>query len=326
MPGSSTAVSRRAHKTDATTELPYEVKAAIVSHLNGQDTKQVSLVNRAWKAATEDHLWARVRIPPVIDHDQWGKTCTPGLKEAESWKLFRQLLERNPARVSAIREMTVLLAPKAMEDRLAILKLVSPYITKWTDVYSCSTDVHGEPHEPCCDWASMIHLSLATNYMPALQELKVHVDGTWSLTLPGLLRQTPNLTRLHLEGHTEDVTPGTVAELWPKLKHLTRLDVKSHAKETKSSLVRTIVPLCESLITFNLGIPPTMRGTLEDMPLYLESVVASSTIENVLLDLPWRDRETPWWVPVILELEDNPPRWKNLHVRTNVSHVNAELH
>lgn len=129
VPGSSTAVSRRAHKTDATTELPYEVKAAIVSHLNGQDTKQVSLVNRAWKAATVDHLWARVRIPPVIDHDQWGKTCTPGLKEAESWKLFRQLLERNPARVSAIREMTVLLAPKAMEDRLAILKLVSPYIT-----------------------------------------------------------------------------------------------------------------------------------------------------------------------------------------------------
>lgn len=70
MPGLRTAVFRSAHNKDATTELPYEVKAAIVSHLNGQDTKQVSLVNRAWKAATEDHLWARVRIPPVIDHDQ----------------------------------------------------------------------------------------------------------------------------------------------------------------------------------------------------------------------------------------------------------------
>lgn len=205
------AMSRRHEDASATAKLPHDVKATIVSFLNGQQAKQVALVNRQWKAATEDDLWSRLHVPSRTES---GGYDMRGNREIASWKKLRQLLESHPARSRSIREMTVLLVPDALEDRLAVLKLVAPSLTRWTDLFSCLDD--NDFLESCCEYAGMSVLSLAIQPLPALRDLTIHIDGTLTLTLPGLLRMTPSLTHLHLQGRTNDVGPpnggGAVAQ------------------------------------------------------------------------------------------------------------------
>lgn len=111
------------------------------------------------------------------------------------------------------------------------------------------------------------------------------------------------------------------AELWPKLHNLTTLSVTFHAHGSKSSMVRTIVPLCEKLVTFNLCMAPNNFVREVDMPFYLGPLLTSSTFENVYLDLPARNNTQPYhWKEVVTFLEYDPPQWKNLSVLTDVSH------
>jgi hypothetical protein len=312
------AMSSRHEDASATAKLPHDVKASIVSFLNGQQAKQVALVNRQWKAATEDHLWSRLHVPSRTES---GGNDMRGNREIASWKKLRQLLESHPARSRSIREMTVLLVPDALEDRLAVLKLVAPSLTRWTDLFSCLDEDNFV--DSCCEYAGLSVLSLAMQPMPALRDLTVHIDGTWTLTLPGLLRMTPSLTHLHLQGRTNDVGLPMREELWPKLQNLITLSVTFHAYGTRSSMVRTIVPSCEKLVTFNLRMAPNNSLKPSGMPVYLGPLLTSSTVENVHLDLPARDNVRSWhWEGVVAylnDLDDGPPQWKTLSVLTDVS-------
>jgi hypothetical protein len=181
------------HNRRSAIRLPHEIKTSIVALLNVQETKQISLVDREWNAATEQHLRSCVQVPPKsIANDIHGE------EEAISWYRFRRFLQRNPGRVRAIKEVTAMLATDAIDERQKVIKLFGPHLTRWTDVYSCI--VHEASTEPCCEWAGRTHQSLAVQSMPLLESLSVHVNSTSRYTLPALLSMTPKLTNLYLNG------------------------------------------------------------------------------------------------------------------------------
>lgn len=321
MPDPATAIPQRPFNVPAVARLPHEIRASIISLLNGHEGKQVALVNREWNAATEDHLWSRLHVPPI---SQSGQYDMHGEEETESWRRFRQLLELHPSRIRSIREMTVLLAPEALEDRLAVLSLVAPFITSWKDLYCCSDHVHHN-RRYCCEVAEMAQASLAMQPMPSLVSLTVEVDGAWTLTLPHLLRMAPNLTELHVRGHIEDIAQPLVWLVWPIPKKLTTLSMENHINGMTTALLEKMVELCDNLHTLNLKISPFQLEPEPEPSFYFEPLLESPSIETVHLDfVDDIDNNASWWSHALDRIDVSRSTWRTLSVMTGVSQADIE--
>lgn len=318
MPDPATAIPQRPFNASAIARLPDEIKASIISLLNGHEGKQLALVNREWKAATEDQLWSRLHVPP---RSQSGLYDMHGDEETESWRRFRQLLESHPARIRSIREMTVLLVPDALEDRLAVLKLVAPFITSWKDLYPCSDDILS----PCRTWAETAQVSLAMQPMPSLVSLTVEVDGAWTLTLPSLLRMAPNLTNLHLRGYIEDITHALHWLMWPLPDKLTTLSVETDIRGIDTALLEMMVGLCDNLQTFNLKLSPFWLEPEYEPSFYFVPLLESSTIETVHLDFRNDLYDDAFcWSRALNEIDGSRSSWRTISVMTGVSQADIE--
>lgn len=265
----------------------------------------------------EDHLWSRLHVPP---RSQSGQYDIHGAEETESWRRFRQLLESHPARIRSIREMTVLLVPDALEDRLAVLKLVAPFITSWTDLYSCSDHIN-----PCCTWAEMAQVSLAMQPMPSLVSLTVEVDGAWTVTLPSLLRMAPNLTNLYLRGYIEDIAHALPWLVWPIPDKLTTLSVETHIRGMESELLEKMVEMCDKLQTLNLKISPFWLELVAEPSLYFAPLLESPTIETVHLDFcDVLGEDAYYWSHALIRIDGFRSTWKTISVMTGVSRAEIE--
>jgi hypothetical protein len=256
--------------------LPHDVKASIASFLSGDQLKQLALVNRAWRAAGESHLMSRLHVPPLGYAEEFAKA---------SWAGLRQLLESQPSRIPSIKEIKAGMIYGSMSDRNAILRMVSPYLTTWTEVHSCTN--HSSLGR--CDWAGQSHLLLAMQPMPALKKLTIHVDGSWSLTLPNLLRVTPKLTNLCLRGETTDQVLSLPTEIWPKLDNLTTLSVEHHRGGLLTTLPHAMLPLCGNLRTFNLKLLSLTLSDMGNFKIYVQPIRTALGIENVSIDCPGED-------------------------------------
>jgi hypothetical protein len=170
--------------------------------------------------------------------------------------------------------------------------MVSPYVTAWTEVYSC-TD-HSSPTG--CPWAGLTHVLLAMQPMPLLKNLTIHVDGAWSLTLPNLFRMTPSLASLHIWGDITEPMTTLPTELWPKLDRLATLSVEPGQVGLHSVLLHTLVPCWANLRTFNLKLVSLTLDYLDILDMYLETIRSATRIENVHIDCPNQNIDgEPWW-------------------------------
>lgn len=170
--------------------------------------------------------------------------------------------------------------------------MVSPYLTTWTEVYSC-TD-HSSPTG--CPWAGLPHVLLAMQPMPLLKNLTIHVDGAWSLTLPNLFRMTPNLTSLYLWGDITEPMTTLPTELWPKLDRLATLSVEPGQVGLDSNLLYTLVPCWGSLRTFNFKLLSLTQDDLDTLENYLVIIHSATRIEKIHIDCPDQNvHGEPWW-------------------------------
>lgn len=182
-----------------------------------------------------------------------------------------------------------------MSDRNAILRMVSPCLTTWTEVHSCTN--HSSLGR--CDWAGQSHLLLAMQPLPVLKNLTIHVDGSWSLTLPNLLRMTPSLTSLHIWGDITEPMTTLPTEMWPKLDRLTTLSVEPGQVGLDSNLLDTLLPCWANLRTFNLKLFPLTLDHLGVLEIYLWTIRSATRIENVHIDCPDQNVDgEPWWKTV----------------------------
>jgi hypothetical protein len=274
------------------------VKSLIASFLDNRQLKQLVMVDRCWKAAGETYLLSRLRVPRSLREFH-----ISGHDAAASWTGLRQLLESQPARVSWIREMTVVTIPWAIKDMIAILRLVSPYIVSWTNVSACMDHLLDDH----CKASALSHLSLATQPLPALEHLTLHIDGNWMLTLPGVLRMTPNLRSLCLEGSARDLMAGIESELWPRLDNLTTLSVNTSLQGLESEMIRTILSRCNNVNTFNLKLSPLRDGDQDMLVARLLPIVASPKFgfSTIHFDIPWEDRQAPDWHNAVFSDRDD---------------------
>lgn len=259
--------------------LPHDAKVLIASFLSGHQIKRLVLVNRAWRAAGEVHLRSRLIVPPLHD------LHSP--EEAESWTRLRQLLESQPDSITPIKHMRVVANKRGMEHRNAVIKMVSPYLVSLTELHSCADhSVNAD-----CRWALLSQYSLAMQPLPALEHLVIHVDGAWSLSLPGLLRLTPNLITLGLNGEIDDLVLPLGIEMWPKLVRLTTLSLDTLSESLDTELFYTLVPLCGNLQTVNLKLDSLTWEDEERIMSCLYPVRYAPNVEHMHLDLPWQAEE-----------------------------------
>jgi hypothetical protein len=216
--------------------------------------------------------------------------------------------------------MTVLLVPDALEDRLAVLKLVAPSMASGTDLYSCSDHMN-----PCCTWAGMAQVSLAMQPMPSLVSLTVEVDGAWTFTLPSLLQMAPNLPNLHLRGYIKDVAYALPWLVWPLPNKLTTLSVETHIRGMETELLGKMVELCDKLQTLNLKISPFWLDPEAEPSLFFEPLLGPSTIETVHLEFNNGDDDFTWWWSRALDrIDESRATWKTISVMTRVSQADIE--
>lgn len=269
--------------------IPHDVKSLIASFLDNRQLKRLVLVDREWKAAGETYLLSRIRVPRSLR-----ELHISGHDAAASWTGLRQLLESQPARVSWIREMTVVTIPWVIKDMIAILRMVSPYIVSWTNVSACM-DPLLDDH---CKAAALSHLSLATQPLPALEHLTLHIDGNWMFTLPGVLRMTPNLRSLCLEGSARDLMAGVESEVWPRLDNLTTLSVNTSLQGLESEMIRTILSRCNNVDRLNLKLSPLRYEDQDTLIARLLPIVASPRFgfSTIHCDISWEDGPAPpYW-------------------------------
>jgi hypothetical protein len=266
---------------------PYDIKSLIASFLRGRQLKRLVLVNHAWKAASEPYLLSRLEVPPGNYH------MIDGQEEAASWAGLRQLLESQPARVSCIRKMTVFTIPRAVKDTIAILRMISPYVVSWRDFSGCMD----HPMDTHCMVATISHLSLAMLPLPALENLTIHLDGTWFQTLPGVLRMTPNLKSLYVYGCMIDFIPTIDSDLWPRLDNLDTLSVKTSLQGLESRFIRMILSRCNNIKRFDLKLSPLKDDDEAALVAHLLPILASPNIEfsTVHFDISWEDGSAPDW-------------------------------
>lgn len=221
--------------------------------------------------------------------------------------------------------MRVVANKRGMEHRNAVIKMVSPYLVSLTELHSCADhSVNAD-----CRWALLSQYSLAMQPLPALEHLVIHVDGAWSLSLPGLLRMTPNLITLGLNGEIDDLVLPLGIEMWPKLVRLTTLSLDTLSESLDTELFYTLVPLCGNLQTVNLKLDSLTWEDEERIMSCLYPVRYAPNVEHMHLDLPWQAEEgiQGWYERLYSEIYEDPtdnndPHWpalKTLSVKWDVS-------
>lgn len=269
---------------------PHDIKTLIASFLRGRHVEQLVLANRAWRAAGEPYLLSRLQIPP-------GQSYTvDGQQEAASWAGLRQLLQSQPSRARCVRKISIVIIPRAIKDMIAIFQMISPYVVYWKDISSGMdhpTDTH-------CKEATLSQRCLAMLPFPALENLTIHLDGNWVLTLPGVLRMAPKLKSLFIRGCVTDFIPMVDPELWPRLDNLETLSLSTSLQGLESALIRTILSRCNNVKRFNLKLTPLNPADEAALVAHLSPIIATIGLTYVHLDIPWEDGRASSWFNGIL--------------------------
>lgn len=262
-----------------TTLLPENIML-IATFLPTQDARNLSLVSQSWRAATEPHLWSSIAV--------------------QHWDQLRLLLSIRPDLARYVRKVAALPSESPAVDRLTVTGIFAPYLLEWKEI-RC-----GDPSDDVCATAQHAQLSLVSQPMPRLSRLALHLDATWPLTLPHLLRAFPTLASLWVDEHAVNTIDPAPPVLWPRMALTT-----ATFRLASTDLVQAIASCCP-LRTVHMELAPiyTFTGSLP-----MDPIARSTTVRDVVLQFAAAGKT--WWE--FMEVCKPAIRWTSLSVVTRVS-------